>query len=167
MNKNISVVIAIGLAMCCAACSPDRLFSPSAEAFNATNPDTEIDRLDTVKVSLSAKTMTWRDRSWSVIGSIHTPQGRFRLGDARSGAEFRIPESQYFIPFRAVTIVQMDRSNPNYKAAKAAGVQGTVFGIHKNNLRPGAIGAGCLLAKEGDLLDMAQVLPGATIVITD
>lgn len=165
MNKNIFPVIAIGFALCCTAYTADRLFSPSAEAFNQVNPDTELDRMDAVKVSLSAGTMTWRDRSWPVIGSIHTPQGRFRLGDARSGAEFRISESQYFIPFRAVTIAQMDRANPNYKAAKDAGVQGAVFGVHKNNLQPGTIGAGCLLVSEDDLLEISQVLPGATIVI--
>lgn len=166
MNKNISAAIAIGFALCCTAYTVDRLFSSSAEAFNQVNPDTELDRMDAVKVSLSAGTMTWRDRSWPVIGSIHTPIGRFRLGDARSGAEFNIAESQYLIPFRAVTIAQMDRSNPNYKAAKAAGVQGAVFGIHKNNLQPGTIGAGCLLVSDADLLDMAQLLPGATIVIS-
>jgi hypothetical protein len=147
----------------------DRMFGATTaiEEVNRTNPDTELDRADTVRVSLSQGLMTWRDRSWPVVGSAHTPRGRFRIGEARSGKDFMIPDSPYFLPFRALPIAQMPRSNPQYQAAQRSGAAMMADGIHKNNLRPGQVGAGCLLVSEGDLLDVTQLVQGATIVITD
>ena len=143
--------------------SPERRL----EAMNRVNPDTEIDRADTVRVSLSSGVMTWRDRSWKVQGSIHTPTGRFRLSDADTGVNWRMPESAFFIPFKGMKRSEMPRSHPYYSIVHQRKEPGTAFGIHKNNLQPGKVGAGCLLVSESDLLEMAQVLPGATIVITD
>ena len=170
MPKTINIPIAIVSALLLfygSAYTFNFLFRPSAEQINQVNPDSAIDRLDSVKVSLSAESMTWRDRSWSVVGSAHTPRGRFRLGFALSGRDYQIPESQFFIPFKLEQIKNLRQGNPSIKAAKRLGFSETIFGIHKNNLRPNTIGAGCLLVSEIDLVEMAQLLPGATIVIVD
>ena len=170
MHKTLNIPIAIAsslLLYCGSAYAFNFLFRPSAEQINQVNPDSDIDRIDTVRVSLSAETMNWRDRSWSVVGSAHTPRGRFRLGFALSGRDYQIPESQFFIPFKLENIKNLHPSNPSIKAAKRLGLNETIFGIHKNNLRPNTIGAGCLLVSDVDLVEMAQLLPGATIVITD
>lgn len=135
--------------------------------FNGLNADTELDHFDSVRVSISAGTMTWQDRSWQVFGSLHTPRGRFKLDSAWPGKTFSIPESEFFIPFRGATTESLANSNPIKAAARARGYKSTVFGIHKNNLPPNTIGAGCLLVSEIDLAEMAVLLPGATIVITD
>jgi hypothetical protein len=111
--------------------------------------------------------MTWRDRSWEVQGSIHTPIGRFRLSNADTGLNWKIPESAFFIPFKSVKRADMPRNHPYYTIVHQRKEPGIAFGIHKNNLLPGKVGAGCLLAvSDSDLLEMAQVLPGATIVIS-
>jgi hypothetical protein len=136
-------------------------------AINSVNPDTPADRANAVNVSVSQGTLKWRGRSWNVVGSPHTPRGRFRISEARDGKEFMIPDSSHFLPFYALPIDQMPKTNPQYEAAQRSGAKITAWGIHSNNLRPGQIGGGCLLVHGANLPEMAQILPGATINITD
>ncbi|MGL5065320.1 MAG: L,D-transpeptidase [Microcoleus sp.] len=156
----LSLVVAI-------AFSISGFIQPSLDSINQVNPVTDLEKGDRAIVSLSEGTLRWRDRAWSISGSRHTPRGRFRLSNAQQGHTYGIPESSLFIPFHGVPIEELSRSHPLYSKIKNGGYAGTVFGIHKNNLQPGAIGAGCLLVSEADLVEMAQLLTGATIVIGD
>jgi hypothetical protein len=166
--KRFLPIIPIVLLLCGAVSALEYSTNPERqlEAINRVNPDSELDRADTVRVSLSQGRMMWRDRVWAVKGSVHTPIGRFRLSGVDSGASWNIPESAFVIPFSALKRSDIPRTHPYYTIINQRKEPGTVFGIHKNNLRPGKVGAGCLLVSDSDLLEMSQTIPGATIVIS-
>ena len=130
---------------------------------NSVNPDTASDRVNAVNVSLSQGRMTWRDRSWSVVGSKHTPIGRFRLAPAQSGSSFGIPGA--IIPFKFVSAANMSTSHPYFQRVRDENLSGTTFGIHTNNLASGQVGAGCLLMSGTHVSELARILPGTTINI--
>jgi L,D-transpeptidase catalytic domain len=163
-NKALSIAIVIGTAS--VSISVLSGIAHPEDSINQVNPETPLEIHDRVTVSISEGAMRWRDRSWEVVGSVHTPRGRFRIGEARPGSQYML-DSPIALPFKVVPIDRLSRSHPYYNRIKKEGLRGTVFAIHKNNLRPGEISAGCLLVSEPDLLDIAQVLSGATIVITD
>jgi hypothetical protein len=168
--KNFLLIIPFALLIGSTAVLADQIFSPSnaIDVINRTNPRSPQDDADTVRFSVSSGVMTWRDKSWTVQGNQHTPRGRFRISDPKPGSDFMIPESSFFLAFKALPIAQTPRSHPQYRQAMASGAVATVWGIHKNNLQPGQIGAGCLLAADdADLFEMSHLLPGATIVITN
>ena len=137
----------------------------STTAVNQVNPDSPADRVNAVRVSVSQGRMTWRNLSWPVVGSVHTPRGRFRLSGAKSGRSYGLPGA--LIPFRFQSAAEMSKSHPYFWKVKKEGLDGTTFGIHMNNLAPGQISAGCLLVSERDLNQMARLLPNATIVIAN
>ena len=135
----------------------------STVMINSVNPDTVADRANAVNVSLSQGRMTWRGRSWAVVGSKHTPIGRFRLAPAQSGSGFGIPGP--IIPFKFTSAANMSTSHPYFQRVRDENLSGTTFGIHINNLAPGQVGAGCLLVSGNDVDELARFLPGATINI--
>jgi L,D-transpeptidase catalytic domain len=163
-NKALSIAMAVGVSI--VSISALSNIAQPENSINQVNAETPLEIHDRVTVSISEGIMRWRDRSWEVVGSVHTPRGRFRVGESRSGSDYML-DSPIALPFKVVPIDRLSRSHPYYNRIKKEGLRGTVFVIHKNNLRPGEISAGCLLVSEPDLLDIAQVLPGATIVITD
>ena len=130
---------------------------------NSVNTDTAADRINAVNVSLSQKRMTWRGRSWAVVGSLHTPIGRFRLAPSQSGSSFGIRGP--IIPFKFTSASDMSTSHPYFQRVRDDHLSGTTFGIHINNLSPGKVGAGCLMVSGHDMDDITRLLPGATINI--
>ena len=135
----------------------------SITLINSVNPDSSADRVNAVNVSLSQQRMTWRGRSWIVVGSRHTPIGRFRLAPAQPGSIFGIRGP--IIPFTFTPAASLSTSHPYFQRVRDEHLSGTTFGIHVNNLAPGQAGAGCLMVSSDDMSDMVNLLPGATINI--
>jgi hypothetical protein len=131
---------------------------------NWTNPDSELDRADTVTMSISAGQLCWREQCWEAHGNQHTPRGRFRIESSMSGKAFGADDLAVVLPFYTVPFESIPQDNPQYDPQDNRGM---TWAIHEDNRSPGQIGSGCLLVSREDTIDIASKVQGATIIIGD
>lgn len=158
-------LVAVGLVVFTFYAAPSRVAAP--DRVNLLNADTEIDRADSVLISVSTQQMRWKDSVWPVYANQHTPRGRFRVAAAEPSEQFGNAPGSIVLPFLVLPASQVPRDNPQYQSQLQDGVDFMAYAIHSDNRQPGAVGAGCILTDERSLVDMASKIQGATIVITD
>lgn len=115
--------------------------------------------------SVSKGELCYKLDCWEIQGSPHTPRGTYQIEQARSGLEMGFSDpTMIVLPFLTIDASEIPPDNPMYDPDDKRPL---AFAIHENNLKPGEIGAGCLLVDRSLMPELRNALEGATLEIRD